>query len=409
MLCQFTVKNFKSIRDEITLDMQAAAITEHEDRVIKDKDNQVFLPVSVLYGPNGGGKSNILEALQTLSSKVLRPLYAAENVQDPSLLWKNLVIEPYAFSLDTQEKPTEFELFFRTAVAEYRYILVIKRTSVIYEKLDRIKLLTGRKSALFERSEKEIALKGSLSKLKISDGLSETLPLLSYLGITYRKNEVIGDVFHWFERKLRFLNYGNPIQEVQTAFSDSEEIKRLVLLMIQEMDLDIVNFRIRKKENNHIEVFTTHRVEDQETELNLAEESSGTQKLFALLPFIARSLLNGTTLVIDELDAKLHPLLLRYLIMLFSDMEINRQNAQLIFTSHDLSTMSSEIFRRDEIWFVAKGKDQNSKLYSLVEFKNNKGESIRKDAKFDKQYLEGKYGADPYLKKIIDWGNVNAE
>ena len=95
--------------------------------------------------------------------------------------------------------------------------------------------------------------------------------------------------------------------------------------------------------------------------------------------------------------------------MLFSDMEINRQNAQLIFTSHDLSTMSSEIFRRDEIWFVAKGKDQNSKLYSLVEFKNNKGESIRKDAKFDKQYLEGKYGADPYLKKIIDWGNVNAE
>lgn len=196
---------------------------------------------------------------------------------------------------------------------------------------------------------------------------------------------------------------------MQTAFSDSEEIKRLVLLMIQEMDLDIVNFRIRKKENNHIEVFTTHRVEDQETELNLAEESSGTQKLFALLPFIARSLLNGTTLVIDELDAKLHPLLLRYLIMLFSDMEINRQNAQLIFTSHDLSTMSSEIFRRDEIWFVAKGKDQNSKLYSLVEFKNNKGESIRKDAKFDKQYLEGKYGADPYLKKIIDWGNVNAE
>lgn len=144
MLCQFTVKNFKSIRDEITLDMQAAAITEHEDRVIKDKDNQVFLPVSVLYGPNGGGKSNILEALQTLSSKVLRPLYAAENVQDPTLLWKNLVIEPYAFSLDTQEKPTEFELFFRTAVAEYRYILVIKERRLIYEKLDRIKLLTGK-------------------------------------------------------------------------------------------------------------------------------------------------------------------------------------------------------------------------------------------------------------------------
>ena len=84
-------------------------------------------------------------------------------------------------------------------------------------------------------------------------------------------------------------------------------------------------------------------------------------------------------------------------------MEVNRKGAQLIFTSHDLSTMNSEVFRRDEIWFVAKGNSQNSKLYSLVEFKNSKGESVRKDAKFDKQYLEGKYGADPCLQKIIDW------
>ena len=138
------------------------------------------------------------------------------------------------------------------------------------------------------------------------------------------------------------------------------------------------------------------------------DESSGTQKLFGLLPFIAASLLTGTALVIDELDAKIHPVLLRHIIMMFNDMNINRRKAQLIFTSHDLSTMNSEVFRRDEIWFVAKGNAQNSKLYSLVEFKNEKGESVRKDAKFDKQYLEGKYGADPYLRKIIDWGKVNA-
>lgn len=89
-------------------------------------------------------------------------------------------------------------------------------------------------------------------------------------------------------------------------------------------------------------------------------------------------------------------------------MEINKNGAQLISTSHDLSTMNNGVFRRDEIWFVAKGKYQNSKLYSLVEFKNTKGESVRMDAKYDKQYLEGKYGADPYLKKIIDWSEVNA-
>ena len=89
-------------------------------------------------------------------------------------------------------------------------------------------------------------------------------------------------------------------------------------------------------------------------------------------------------------------------------MNVNRKGAQLIFTSYDLSTMNSDLFRRDEIWFVAKGNGENSKLYSLVEFKNEKGESVRKDAKFDKQYLEGKYGAVPYLRKLIDWGKVNA-
>lgn len=95
--------------------------------------------------------------------------------------------------------------------------------------------------------------------------------------------------------------------------------------------------------------------------------------------------------------------------MMFNDMKINQHGAQLIFTSHDLSTMNSEVFRRDEIWFVAKGNRQNSKLYSLVEFKNKKGESVRKDAKLDKQYLEGKYGADPYLRKIIDWEKVECQ
>ena len=158
------------------------------------------------------------------------------------------------------------------------------------------------------------------------------------------------------------------------AVSKSEDVKRLMLQMIQEMDLDIVDFRVEEKENDRIEVFTKHVVDEYEAELYLFDESSGTKKLFGLLPF---------------------------------NMEKNKKGAQLIFTSHDLSTMNSEVFRRDEIWFVAKGNRQNSKLYSLVEFKNKKGESVRKDAKFDKQYLEGKYGADPYLRKIIDWGTVN--
>ena len=204
------------------------------------------------------------------------------------------------------------------------------------------------------------------------------------------------------------MNYGSPRQELRTAIAKTDEVKKLVLDMIREMDLDIEDFRVEEKEENRIEVYTKHTVNEYSTELTLAEESSGTKKLFGLLPFIARSLVLGKTLMIDELDAKIHPVLLRYIIMLFNNMEVNKKGAQLIFTSHDLSTMNNDIFRRDEIWFVAKGRDQNSKLYSLVEFKNSKGKSVRMDAKYDKQYLEGKYGADPYLKKIIDWSDVNA-
>ena len=408
MLCQFTVKNFKSIRDEMTFDMQAAAISEHEDRVIKDRDGELYLPVSAIYGPNGGGKSNVLEALHILAAKVLRPLYATDDNNDRPFQMRKILIEPFAFGEKEKEAPTEFELFFRTKTAEYRYILTVKKDIVLYERLDRVKFDTGRRSALFERSSEGIELKGAFARLKISDELSETLTLLSYLGITHKKNEVVNDILNWFEYGIDFLNYGNPIQELGMAIATSEDVKTLFLEMIQEMDLDIANFRVEEKENERIEVYTMHIVDDYEFELNLSEESSGTKKLFGLLPFIANSLVSGTTLVIDELDAKIHPVLLRRIIMMFNDMKINQHGAQLIFTSHDLSTMNSEVFRRDEIWFVAKGNRQNSKLYSLVEFKNEKGASVRKDAKFDKQYLEGKYGADPYLRKIIDWGKVNA-
>ena len=206
MLCQFTVKNFKSIREEITFDMQAAAISEHEDRVINCTDGELYLPVSAVYGPNGGGKSNVLAALHTLVAKVLRPLFATEDSEEKVLLQKKIIVEPFVFS-ESKDEPTEFELFFRTALAEYRYELIVKKEVIEYERLDRIKLETGRKSALFERDKKEIRLKGTFAKLKTSDELSDTLPLLSYLGITYSKNDVVRDVLGWFDEGIAFLNY----------------------------------------------------------------------------------------------------------------------------------------------------------------------------------------------------------
>ena len=406
MLSQFTVKNYKSIRDEMTFDMQATAISEHTDRLIEASNNELLLPVSAIYGPNGGGKSNVLQALHTLELKVLRPLYATEADTNSRLRMKNLEIVPFAFDEESKNGPTEFEIFFQTTKAEYRYILHVLRETIVYESLSMRKVETNRTTDIFEREDGKISMGDGFSKLKVSEDISDTLPLLSYLGITYRKNEVVGDCISWFEDGIEFLNYGNPIQELQLAIANSTDIKELILNMIREMDLDIEDFRVEKREAGDIQVFTKHNVDGNAYEINLSEESSGTKKLFGLLPFIAESLTKGTTLVIDELDAKIHPVLLKHIIMLYNNLEINKHGAQLIFTSHDLSTMNSEVFRRDEIWFVAKGNEQNSKLYSLVEFKNPDGSSVRKDAKFDKQYLEGKYGADPYLKKIIDWSVI---
>ena len=262
---------------------------------------------------------------------------------------------------------------------------------------------------LFRKDRDDVMMKGEFGKLKVTGMVSPTLPLLSYLGIAYRKNAIVDEVISWFENGIRFLNYGNPIYELVTVLNLDNVRRSLMLDMIKEMDLDIEDYRVDQIDEQRIEVYTSHNIDGNTVELSLNDESSGTKKLFALLPFIADSLIRGTTLIIDELDAKIHPVLLEYLITLFSDMKKNKKGAQLIFTSHDLSTMNSEVFRRDEIWFVAKGKKQNSNLYSLVEFKTTSGESVRKDAKFDKQYLEGRYGADPYLKKIINWESLNAE
>lgn len=410
MLCQFTVKNYKSIRDELTLDMQAAAITEHMDSIIADKDGEEFLSLTVIYGPNGGGKSNVLEALNALTAKVLRPVRATRNEAEWVRKVPRIPVIPFRFSRENTENPTEFEVFFRTRTAEYRYRLSCLHEVIVYESLDKKNLESTRFSSLFERSgnqEEGPELKGSFKRFKAVD-ISDNLPLLSYLSITYKNNPVVADVMSWFESEVDFLNYSNPLEELRVAISKKGKIKDLTLSLIKEMDLSIVDFRVEKQDDSHIRIFTSHVVDGVRTELELCEESSGTKKLFSLLPFIANSLISGTTMIIDELDAKIHPVLLGYLIGLYHNRQINKNGAQLIFTSHDLSTMNSALFRRDEIWFVAKGNEENSVLYSLVEFKVD-GKSVRKDAKFDKQYLEGKYGADPYLQKIINWEAVDAK
>lgn len=394
MLCQFSVKNYKSIRDEITLNMESMDVDEHRETLIEMNDGESYLPLAVIYGANGSGKSNVLEAMNTLVAKIVRPVEAIADRDEINYKGKLLII-PFAFAEDTKKSPTEFELFFRTEVAEYRYQLHLMKDVVMYESLSRKKCNTEEEDieTLFERScNGEIILASDLKRLQISAEISETLPLLSYLGFTYRKNTVVNDVFEWLENKIRFCTE-NKLPRALRMMKE-EKIKQLALQMMKEMDIDIVDFRVEEKVNS-FEVYVTHVVDEIKVELMLQDESSGVQKIFEMLPFIARSLVDGVVLVVDELDMKVHPVLLRYIIQLYSDKNSNPHGAQLIFTSNELSTMNEEVFRRDEIWFVAQGRMRETKLYSLVEFKALDDEGTLDKGNYDQKYLEGKYGAVP--------------
>jgi AAA15 family ATPase/GTPase len=406
MISQFSVKNFRSIKEEVTLDLQPAAISEHLSHIRTDIDGEMFLPISVIYGPNGGGKSNVLRAIYELIDRIMVSVCAVcpQNKNCKNNI-KVTPIEPYKFSQVSITSPTEFEIFFRTQENEYRYNIDFFQDAVVSESLYK-KALEGKKTTkLFSRDERsllEIELKGAFKNIKVTE-LSKDIPLLSYLLITHRKNSIIREIYGWFESGIEVINFGDYRSEMRVNVKSS--IKELFVDMIHELDIDIYDYRIIWDDDKEkiIDVITTHMIDDSAVELSLADESSGTRKLFSVLPRIANSLANGSVLIVDELDAKIHPQLLKYMIQLYTNTNTNKNKAQLIFTSHDLSTMNNELFRRDEIWFAAKNHEQATSLYSLVEFKDSNGDSVRKDAVYNKQYLEGRYGADPYLKKIIEW------
>ena len=405
MLCQFSVKNFKSFHEEATLDLQATSITEHEDNIIVDsRDGERFLPLAAVYGPNGSGKSNIISAFNALRNKIMRPLCAVCDNKDCFQIHKGKSpVIPFKFNSESLNEPTLFEVFFRTSQAEYKYNLSVKNEIILNESLSKSNFKGKNIIKLFTRENKNIKLNKSVFKKVSTSGITESLPLLSYLGITNKDLDVIKEIINWFEREIHLMNYGNPHNEANVSIFDSKKDKQLVLEMLEEMDIDIKDYRIEEKEDNDISVYFKHVVNNLEKELELHEESNGTIKLFGLLPFIINSINSGSTLIVDELDSKLHPKLLQYIIELFRDSHKNIKGAQLIFTSHDMVTMTSDLFRRDEIWFVAKNNEQSSQLYSLVEFVKENGNQPRKDEKFGKQYIEGRYGADPYLKRMINW------
>ena len=269
MLCQFSVKNFRCLKDQVTLDMQAANVGEHKESVLADIDGERYLPLAVIYGPNGGGKSTVLDALFSLCSKVMGPVFSAQGNQMRMESY-SARIEPFAFQPEMKKEPTEFEIFFRTDVYEYQYNVAIQNENIMFESLYH-KKITGRqyRKVFIREQGQKIQLSGNLKKAQVND-ISDTITLLSYLMITYGKNQTVEDVKKWFVHKINFLDYKLNTIELRMALPTVDAMKPRLLQMFQEMGLDIVDYRIEQTdEPGRIRIFTVHNVNDAQYELDL--------------------------------------------------------------------------------------------------------------------------------------------
>ena len=209
-------------------------------------------------------------------------------------------------------------------------------------------------------------------------------------------------------------DFGDPFENLflsrytPDGFSDNENVRKKVVDYFSSFDNSIIDFKVEKlkedeDDNEHLKINTVHRLinSDETVTLPLQEESAGTLKMFALYPSLQEVMETGGVLFVDELNSRLHPLLVRNFLINFLDSSINKNHAQIIFTTHDSWTLSNNLLRRDEIWFTEKDRDGISSLYSLADFVNEDGQKIRKDENYEKNYLLGKYGAIPELKSMI--------
>lgn len=422
---EFSFGNFKSFKDIQTLNLSAAKIKSKKksidrNNVIEGNNNEdvSFLKSKAIYGANASGKSNIIKAFVSFIRIV------KTSVKDEKVL--NFT-EPFRLSTETENEPTFFQIIFWYKNTKYRYGFEADAENITAEwlygkpkdrelpffirdnqeiiELDKTNYSEGNKllSLLDDDSdENEIFRNNSLflSTLatfgfgKLSKQLIDSFAsifVISGLGdqVMYK---YAGDSLNDDKKKkyiLDFLKYGDiGIEDVNAIEISSDDLPKDV---DEEIRRDFDSNKKRKLLVSTRKKFDKNLVSN-ETESFLFDdhESEGTQKLFELSPFIYDALKNKRPIVIDEFDARFHPLLTRRILELFNSNENN--GSQLIFTTHDTNLLSSDLLRRDQIEFVEKDKYGASHLYSLVQFKG-----IRNTASFEKDYIQGKYGAIPFL------------
>lgn len=397
MLIEFKIENFLSFKDLTTLSMVAAkSFKEHLDtNVIKTEGNISLLKSAVIYGNNASGKSNLLEAMGFMRQTVLNSFRDAllDNNE------RKFPLEKFALNTKSEKDTSYFEISFFQNHTKYRYGFEIDYDKIVAEWLFHT---TSKEVYLFKRRNQEIEINKSAFKEglgKVED-VKENVLLLSLLATLGK--EISSSIIDWFKN----FNIVNGIHDLGhkrytiNKLKTDKEFFNWVLHFIKY--LEITNLSIEEDKLSDLDLdhlITYHRKFDENNILvdSVAfnfdkEESEGTKKLLYLLGPWFDSIQKGKVLIIDELDSRLHSHLTSRLIEFFHS--FNKSNAQLICAVHDVSLLTKEIFRRDQIWFVEKNQFGSSELISLSDFKTDK---VRNKSAFNKNYLEGRYGAIPYF------------
>ena len=417
MLLQFYFSNYRSFEGEGILDMRASGSNELSSH-IRNTLNEKVLPVTAIYGANASGKSSVFEAFQFMALCVLESLsFSDDNKKNPY----KLKVDSFKFS-ESREKPSEFEINYIDKKGKkelyYNYGFKIDNSGILEEYLAS-NTKTGVKRNedypyIFKRERNQkLYLDSSIEKFRENLEISlKDKTLLVSLGAKLNIDEFIR-VRTWFinTEVINFSNslYGALLENIlPNNIIESEEVRKNLVSFINSFDDSIIDIEVEKisaideNDKDNYRVFTIHKSDKgtSTARISMNEESSGTKKMFSLYQTLLDVLEKGGVFFADELDIKLHPLLMRNILLTFTDKEKNSNNAQLIFTTHNTIYMDMDLLRRDEIWFVEKDNGV-SKLYSLDDITNEKGEKVRKDSNYEKHYLLGNYGAIPNLKNLL--------
>lgn len=409
MLHYFRIKNFRSIRDDVILTMEADPGKKEK---LKDRtytvNNTELIKTNILYGRNASGKSNVIKALSNLKSLVIESDTYKHGMDI-------LKYEPFKFDQDFTRSDTELEIAF-TAENGLRYVYEIhyNRNEFTYESLDFFP--TGiRRANLFKREKGEFSygsyFKGE--KKLVEDSLLQNQLFLSRSARFDFEN--LKETFEFFNFSLMPHLFDIDILEFIQIFDfellSKRNFKKNLLKLIKNGDTNITDYEIKEQikiteetDKRIKNILTKHKQfikgkESGSTFLNFSEESIGTQKLYSVSTFILLALVAGGVIFIDELDKSLHPLLTRMLINLFHDPKNNPKNAQLIFATHDVSLLDNKMFRRDQITFIEKEYEGNTDIYRLSDIKG-----VKDNIPYDEWYLSGRFSAIPVIGDIeLDW------